>query len=46
MLLAFSYITFGQQVTIDNTVSPQDLIENNLIQGCVECLQYCIHSKW
>ncbi|MDP5082257.1 MAG: choice-of-anchor L domain-containing protein, partial [Winogradskyella sp.] len=29
-------ITFAQQITINNTVSPQELIENTLIQGCVE----------
>ncbi|WP_111683534.1 T9SS type B sorting domain-containing protein [Winogradskyella tangerina] len=26
----------AQQITVDNTISPQNLIENNLIQGCVE----------
>ncbi|MCA0132084.1 choice-of-anchor L domain-containing protein, partial [Winogradskyella alexanderae] len=26
----------AQQITVDNTVTPQDLIENTLIQGCVE----------
>ncbi|WP_179315691.1 T9SS type B sorting domain-containing protein [Winogradskyella undariae] len=29
-------ITFAQQVTVDNTLSPQDLIQNTLIKGCVE----------
>ncbi|MEP5255270.1 MAG: choice-of-anchor L domain-containing protein [Winogradskyella arenosi] len=29
-------ITFAQQITVDNSVSPQDLIQNTLIQGCVE----------
>lgn len=29
-------ISFAQQITVDNTVSPQQLIENTLIQGCVE----------
>ncbi|REE24782.1 gliding motility-associated-like protein [Winogradskyella pacifica] len=29
-------ISFSQQVTVDNSVSPQDLIQNTLIQGCVE----------
>ncbi|WP_407556266.1 choice-of-anchor L domain-containing protein [Winogradskyella sp. 4-2091] len=29
-------ISFAQQVTVDNSVSPQDLIQNTLIQGCVE----------
>ena len=33
LLCAF---TFAQQITVDNTVSLQNLIENNLIQGCVE----------
>jgi gliding motility-associated-like protein len=28
--------SFAQQITVDNTVSPQQLIENTLIQGCVE----------
>jgi gliding motility-associated-like protein len=27
---------YAQQITVDNTVSPQDLIQNTLIQGCVE----------
>jgi gliding motility-associated-like protein len=26
----------AQQITVDNTLSPQDLIQNTLIQGCVE----------
>lgn len=26
----------AQQITVDNSVSPENLIENNLIQGCVE----------
>ncbi len=29
-------ISFAQQITVDNTISPQELIENRLIQGCVE----------
>jgi len=29
-------ISFAQQITVDNTISPQNLIENTLIQGCVE----------
>tara|TARA_R110002111_G_C6007243_1_gene374129 strand:- start:13041 stop:17882 length:4842 start_codon:yes stop_codon:yes gene_type:complete len=29
-------ISYAQQVTVDNSVSPQDLIQNTLIQGCVE----------
>ena len=28
--------SFAQQVTVNNSVSPQDLIQNTLIQGCVE----------
>ena len=28
--------TYAQQISVDNTVSPQALIENTLIQGCVE----------
>ncbi|OBX24499.1 gliding motility-associated-like protein [Gelidibacter algens] len=39
-LLVFACIlctqAFGQQITVDSNVSPQQLIENNLIQGCVE----------
>ena len=31
----FCYVSFAQQITVDNTVSPQNLIENTLIQGCV-----------
>ncbi len=30
------HYTYAQQITVDNTVSPQDLIQNTLIQGCVE----------
>ncbi|MEZ4802368.1 MAG: choice-of-anchor L domain-containing protein [Gelidibacter sp.] len=29
-------VSFSQQVIIDDTFTPQQLIENNLIQGCVE----------
>ncbi len=29
-------LSYGQQITVDNTISAQDLIENTLIQGCVE----------
>lgn len=29
-------MAFSQQITIDNTFTEQQLIENNLIQGCVE----------
>ncbi|MDT0557070.1 choice-of-anchor L domain-containing protein [Ichthyenterobacterium sp. W332] len=32
----FAFALQAQQITIDNTQSPQNLIENNLIQGCVE----------
>ncbi|MBT8375620.1 MAG: T9SS type B sorting domain-containing protein [Bacteroidia bacterium] len=28
--------SMAQQITVDNTVSAQDLVENTLIQGCVE----------
>lgn len=34
-LMSFHSIN-SQIISVDNTVSPQDLIENNLIQGCVE----------
>ncbi len=29
-------LSFAQQISVDNTISPQNLIENTLIQGCVE----------
>lgn len=29
-------VSFAQQVSVNNSVSPQDLIQNTLIQGCVE----------
>ena len=29
-------ISYAQQITVDNSVSPQNLVENTLIQGCVE----------
>lgn len=29
-------LSIAQQITVDNSVSPQDLIQNTLIQGCVE----------
>ncbi|WP_045468464.1 T9SS type B sorting domain-containing protein [Winogradskyella sp. PG-2] len=29
-------ISFAQQISVNNTISPQNLIENTLIQGCVE----------
>ncbi len=35
LYLIFSF-THGQQVIVDNTVTPEDLIGNTLIQGCVE----------
>ena len=37
--LMFCFIccaSYAQQITVDNSISPQDLIENTLIQGCVE----------
>ncbi len=34
--LAFSQLTVSQQITVDNTISAQQLIQNNLVQGCVE----------
>jgi gliding motility-associated-like protein len=36
LFLAFLGISYGQQVVIDNSISAQSLIENNLIQGCIE----------
>ena len=35
-LCFFCSTIYAQQITVDNTVSPQDLIQNTLIQGCVE----------
>lgn len=35
-LLIFSQLTNAQQITVDNTLSTQQLIQNNLVQGCVE----------
>ena len=35
-LCIFSSALFSQQITVDNTVTAQDLIQNTLIQGCVE----------
>ncbi len=35
-LLIFSQFTIAQQITVDNTISAQQLIQNNLVQGCVE----------
>ena len=34
--LVFAYFAKAQQITVDNTISAQQLIENNLVQGCVE----------
>ncbi len=34
--LAICLSSFAQQITVDNTVTAQDLIENTLIQGCIE----------
>lgn len=38
LLVCFSFFTksYSQQISIDNTQTPQQLIENTLIQGCVE----------
>ncbi|WP_339753991.1 choice-of-anchor L domain-containing protein [uncultured Winogradskyella sp.] len=36
ILCFFCSISYAQQITVDNTVSPQQLVENTLIQGCVE----------
>ncbi|MDY2588420.1 choice-of-anchor L domain-containing protein [Winogradskyella aquimaris] len=35
-LCLFGVYSYAQQITVDNTLSPQNLIENYLIQGCVE----------
>lgn len=34
--LAFGLYTYGQQISVNNSFTEQQLIENNLIQGCVE----------
>ena len=34
--LLLGYLTFAQQITINDTFSAQELVENNLVQGCVE----------
>ncbi|MFD2541130.1 choice-of-anchor L domain-containing protein [Lacinutrix gracilariae] len=34
--ICFLQYSFSQQIIVDNTQTPQQLIENNLIQGCVE----------
>ncbi|WP_353779307.1 choice-of-anchor L domain-containing protein [Winogradskyella sp. 3972H.M.0a.05] len=36
LLFALGQVVFPQQVSIDNSVSAQDLVQNHLIQGCVE----------
>ena len=30
------YLSFGQQITVNDSFTSQQLIENNLVQGCVE----------
>jgi len=34
--LGLEQIAVAQQITVDNSLSAQELIENNLVQGCVE----------
>lgn len=34
--LLFGYLTFAQQITINDSFTAQQLIEDNLVQGCVE----------
>ena len=36
MSLCFLQNTYAQQISIDNSSTPQQLIEDNLVQGCVE----------
>jgi gliding motility-associated-like protein len=36
ILCLFCFIASAQQISIDNSFNEQELIENNLIQGCVE----------
>lgn len=38
-------ITHAQQITVDNTISPQDLVQNTLIQGCVEVTNIASNSN-
>ncbi len=33
---SISQLTNAQQITVDNSISAQQLIQNNLVQGCVE----------
>ncbi len=35
-LLAATYFSYSQQIEIDNTYTPEELIENVLFQGCIE----------
>ena len=36
LLLSVVFSGYSQMITVDDSFSPQQLIENNLIQGCVE----------
>jgi gliding motility-associated-like protein len=36
LFLFFGLISYSQQISIDNSFTEQQLIENNLVQGCVE----------
>ena len=36
ILFCSSNLMFSQQITVDNTVGLQPLIENNLVDGCVD----------
>ena len=34
--LLLGYLTFAQQINVNDSFTAQQLIENNLVQGCVE----------
>lgn len=36
LVFAFSQVSFAQIIAVNNNFTPQELIENNLIEGCVE----------
>ena len=36
IILIITQNTYAQVITVDNSYTPQQLIENNLVQGCVE----------
>ena len=36
IILIITQNTYAQVISVDNSYTPQQLIENNLVQGCVE----------